>query len=1251
QAAFPQQADALRELKPTSCCPRCRKMVVLDEAHQTRHCPDCDGASRSIDAASPTEFDSRGYQLIETLGKGGMGEVYRSCDPALGRELAVKVVKERYHGDVEMERRFLREARVTGSLQHPSIVPVHNLGRLADGRLHYTMRLVRGQTFADILKDEGGKPERLPALLGIFEKICQAVAYAHSKRVIHRDLKPANVMVGKFGEVQVMDWGLAKLLSIGADTQPREPSDEVGTIIRTESVDTPSDLSRAGSAMGTAAYMSPEQARGKWDKVDERADVFALGSILCEMLTGRPAYVGASTELFDRVERGDVGEALERLEGCGADAALRALCRACLNPRREGRPRDAGAMAQRVAEYQAEVQERLRRAELERAEAQVKAREERKRRRLAISLVLVLLTGAGLSTTALAIMIWQAERATVAESKARENESQALQAKNRALELAEKSERLAEQEKKASESAKAEERKARTVGTFLESIFAASDPLGLTSNSLILPRVAGEKLLAQDLLERGAKKWEQELQAQPEIQAEILMVIGNSYMNLGEYKNAQPLLEKALWIREQLKDNSHGVAASMHALGRVYHALGNYDEAEKMYKNALGLCKESQRTVQLLGADVLFSLGWLLTEKEEHQEAESCFKICIYWRTHYLGRDNRLTALAQVGLAAVYLDLNDNMVEAVGLISQSIRTFQRLEGDRFNLARTLGLFQQGIIKLRQVETREEGVSDLVECLRILKESPLGSKHLYVAFVTGTLALELQRIGRAARAEPYFVECLAIVESNVGLWHPKLDSVALGYAALLIRQKKMQEANQFFDRVLKARQARYGEKHPKVANTLVSYALVRDKFDPEREKWLVRAREIYEKNQPLKGITSIRLYENCLNQLGVIALDIHHDAAEAVKIFQTAWQMFGHSAYIPPLELAVLQTNQAIALIEQANYLEAEKLLEAARVVCEKEKESDNQEVWKATLTGFAHLYLRQRQTGKVAAICRQRSERWPNDADQFFLTGRYLLECVPLLEPGNARPDASKRTERQQCLEEGIAACQKALELYEKSGGTKHPSYKFCLSWLSNGHFYQENYGQAEKLREQALALMREDLSSDHEETAVALIRLAEARLARKKLDRLERYLTEASDILLKKSPADHLARSGLLTQLGMLLLQAGKPAEAEPVLRKCLEIRAKKTPDDWLLFNTMSLLGGSLLGQKKYKDAELLLVQGYQGMMQRHAQIPLEGKVRLTEARERLVRLYEATEQKEKAAEWRKKLDETTAARTKLKP
>jgi tetratricopeptide (TPR) repeat protein len=365
--------------------------------------------------------DAAGHAMFERLGVGGMGEVYRCGDDALHRDLAIKILKAELYGNADAEQRFLREARLTGSLQHPGVVPVHHLGRLADGRPCYTMKLVRGRTLADLLRDEPHGPERLPRLLAIVEKACQAVACAHSKGVIHRDLKPGNVMAGEFGEVQVMDWGLAKELArVEPTVSPGEATEDVETVGRSEEA---AGLSRAGVALGTPSYMPPEQAAGDWDIVDERADVFALGAVLCQVLTGRPPYRGADRDdLLRRARRGDLAEALGRLEKCGADAALVNLCRDCLTAEREGRPRHAGVVAERLASYQAEVRERLRRAELERARAEVQATEQRKRRRLqaALALAALLLLSGG------AAVWWKEHRRQVeAEQRATVRQAEA----------------------------------------------------------------------------------------------------------------------------------------------------------------------------------------------------------------------------------------------------------------------------------------------------------------------------------------------------------------------------------------------------------------------------------------------------------------------------------------------------------------------------------------------------------------------------------------------------------------------------------------------------------------------------------------------------------------------------------------------------------------------------------------------------------------------------------------------------------
>jgi serine/threonine-protein kinase len=328
-------------------------------------------------------LDLRAYHLLERLGSGGLGEVYLSCDPGLNRLLALKVLRAKWQGDPDMERRFQAEARITGSLQHPAIVPVHNLGRLPDGRLYFTMKVVRGRTFAEMLAEPAGNAAEQGERLGVFAKVCQAVAYAHSKGVIHRDLKPENVMVGRFGEVQLLDWGLAKLLPRTSEIaeQPASDSEVVGAL--------PGELGQTCGAVGTLAYMAPEQANGEWERADERLDVFGLGGILCTILTGKPPYIGASAaELRRKAQRGDLGEALARLEGCGAEPDLVQLARACLSAEVSGRPRHAGEVADAVAAHQAALEQRLRQAELGQARAEVRAEEEHKRWRLTAALAL-----------------------------------------------------------------------------------------------------------------------------------------------------------------------------------------------------------------------------------------------------------------------------------------------------------------------------------------------------------------------------------------------------------------------------------------------------------------------------------------------------------------------------------------------------------------------------------------------------------------------------------------------------------------------------------------------------------------------------------------------------------------------------------------------------------------------------------------------------------------------------------------------
>jgi serine/threonine-protein kinase len=330
-----------------------------------------------------------------------MGAVLRARDTLLGRELAVKVLLKGLADRPEVVRRFIEEAQIAGQLQHPGIPPVHEVGALPDGRPFIAMKLIEGRTLAELLRQRTSPAEDLPRWLGVFEVVCQTLAYAHSRGVIHRDLKPGNVMVGAFGEVQVMDWGLAKLLASRERQRPEQASScEPAFCQGSDTPRSPWDQTQAGTALGTPAYMAPEQARGEVDRVDERADVFGLGALLCEILTGCPPFSGTVRAALRQAEQADLSGALARLDGCGADAELIALAKRCLAAEPDDRPRDAGRVAEGMTAYLESVAARLRQAELERAQAQVKAAEERKRRRLTVALaasvlLTVLLAGGG----------------------------------------------------------------------------------------------------------------------------------------------------------------------------------------------------------------------------------------------------------------------------------------------------------------------------------------------------------------------------------------------------------------------------------------------------------------------------------------------------------------------------------------------------------------------------------------------------------------------------------------------------------------------------------------------------------------------------------------------------------------------------------------------------------------------------------------------------------------------------------------
>jgi tetratricopeptide (TPR) repeat protein len=552
-------------------CPGCQRALrgLLDSLPDTV-------AGALTAAPAPGDDDAPpqlpGYEPLGRIDAGGMGVVWRARDLQFGRRLAVKVMKWWASASPAMVDRFTAEARVCGQLAHPYIVPIHTMGRLPDGRPYYAMKLVEGRTLAALLEGRPAPVERRMGLVQVFGQLCQAVAYAHSQRVIHRDLKPDNVMVGAHGEVQLMDWGLAKVLGDG------RPPDGAGSTL-SEPACGATTRTRAGSVLGTVGYMPPEQARGEIEGLDRRSDVFSLGAVLCEILTGEPPYADTDVQVARRrAAEADLAEGLARLRGSGADPELVRLAERCLAPDKANRPADGGEVAAAVAAYLSGAEERLQQERLRREREQVQAAEERRRRNLWMGLagaVLVVLA-VGIVGTTLGLV--RAERARDAEETQRRiaqgKEQEAQDQKKQAIAFRDK----------ALDALRA------TTGDDVQKLLGAKPELGADERAYL---EAIAKRWQAFAAQEGDDEQSRTLRGEGHFQVALL------WQRLGRMNEARSEYEQARDIRQGLAGGPGAppparldLAFTRSSLGDVFYLLGKWDEALVEYKQARDIQQE-----------------------------------------------------------------------------------------------------------------------------------------------------------------------------------------------------------------------------------------------------------------------------------------------------------------------------------------------------------------------------------------------------------------------------------------------------------------------------------------------------------------------------------------------------------------------------------------------------------------------------------------------------------------------------------
>ncbi len=678
-----------------------------DDAVQSRSCPESRFGSQPVAHLR--------LELGEIIGRGGMGVVYRATDRDLGRCVAVKMLRPELVGTA-LERRFFREARVTARLRHPAIPAVHAQGTTRDGTPFLILRLIEGDTLKQLLRRRSGPSSNAGKFLSIFESLCHAVGFAHRNGVIHRDLKPANVMVGAHGETQVMDWGLAKVLNdddgsaIGCgdvDSSPWKGDESTAGVEGTET--------RAGEVMGTLAYMAPEQARGDIDRISAGTDVFALGAILCELLTGEPPFGRDSTDrVLARVRAGDLTYCQHLLDESVADPDLIALCRECLSPDAADRPRDARVVAERIAAIREQAENRARQAELEREKVQVRLAEQRKRRRqltlIATALITVLSVGVVGTTTGFLrarAMRAQAERHAIEAEAERDAKMAALRAERKIRSEAIAALRLATSRMIEDQLAKSP-RISETERAFLEQILAhhrrlaelgGDDREGQSIRAEGLMRV-GQIQYRLGQLEEAETSWRQALAEYRRLadrfpadveterqlagigwQLAVLMIMVNRPDESRRYFDEAREISARLANRPSAEPRDRRqYARLLNSFGLWLRGQGQEDRAEDVFRRSMRCLEQAvPHTDDSADHDhlaaTLLNLGSLLRDTGRSGEAEHCYRRAIEIR-EMLTRDSSVPPSARDALTQLRMNLG-HLLRSTGRAEQAESVYRQ----------------------------------------------------------------------------------------------------------------------------------------------------------------------------------------------------------------------------------------------------------------------------------------------------------------------------------------------------------------------------------------------------------------------------------------------------------------------------------------------------------------------------------------------------------------------------------------------